>query len=245
MPYPPGLEISNPPVLSRKADMGAKKVKGKKQGRDSFSSLKALKESLEEGRDFQIEAVDRESSVTVVAPHGGLIESGTSELARSLAGEKYNLFDFQALSQTGARKGHVTSTNFREPRLSKMLETSRICVSFHRMRDRHKTVYLGGNNSKLKALVASNLAKAGFLCDSDPPRLKGKSKRNFVNLAREAGLQIEIPGAFALELMPDLYRSKPGSRPLKYEPEKKRSERYREFVQVLDSAIAAYLAEQN
>lgn len=261
MPYPPGLENSKRPalaraleddiVLARKKD---KKVENSGRKGDFFSDLKSLKLSLKEGKDFDIKVVDRGSPVTVVSPHGGFIEFGTSQLARSLAEHGYNLFDFRGISRAGARRGHVTSTRFRDPRLMVLLNKSRVCVSFHRMRDRHDIAYLGGNNKSLKRLAALYLRRSGFNCDTDPPRLKGKSTLNFVNLAEEEGLQVEIPVSLARQLMPGLDKERKAclsrsQTEASFRLPRFQSPRFESFIQAIFSAVEHYLsgasAEQN
>lgn len=211
--------------------------------RDTFKSLASLKQSLTEGHDYSISVVDRDSPVTVVSPHGGKIEPGTSELARALAKQGFNLFDFQALSNTAARMGHVTSTNFRDRRLTSLLNKSTVCVSFHRMRDRHQIIYLGGANRRLKEIAARALKEAGFRCTTDPPRLKGLDPENFVNLAQDKGLQVEIPVLVADSLIPDIDSRARLSSP--YELQKKRSLRFSDFVEAINSSLALYFAEHN
>lgn len=209
--------------------------------RDTFKSLASLKQSLNEGQDFSISVVDRDSRVTVVSPHGGKIEPGTSELARALAERGYNLFDFQALSDNAGRTGHVTSTNFRDARLTSLLNKSTVCVSFHRMRDRHRTIYLGGKNQRLKEIAARSLKEAGFRCTTDPPRLKGVESDNFVNLAQDKGLQVEIPVLLADSLIPDIDSKARLVSP--YELQTNHSGRFSDFVEAIYSSLRLYFAD--
>ena len=52
----------------------------------------------------------------MVAPHGGLIEVGTSEIAHIIAGSEYSLFSFEGLKPYGANRDlHITSHQFDHP----------------------------------------------------------------------------------------------------------------------------------
>lgn len=210
--------------------------------KDYYSSLEQLKSDLAEGSDYLINHFDRGSQVTIVSPHGGGIEAGTSELARAIAGKRYNLYDFFAKSYIARVRGHVTSTHFRDPKLLSLLKKSRICVSIHRMKDRHSTLYLGGSNSTLKNAVADELDKRGFLYTTDPPRLKGTSKRNFVNMVQDKGLQIEIPKTLANQLITNIDSIYTGK--ADYQPRCSDSQRFLEFVDSVRSGIESYLTKQ-
>ncbi|MFA1628164.1 poly-gamma-glutamate hydrolase family protein [Rhizobium mongolense] len=81
---------------------------------DRYRSFEDL-EQHEEASAFRIEAIKRPSSVCVIAPHGGKIERGTSELARAVAGTELSYYLFEGLKPKGNRDLHVTSSNFNEP----------------------------------------------------------------------------------------------------------------------------------
>ena len=199
---------------------------------DKFTSLTALKASLEAG-DYRIRCLDRSSLVTIIAPHGGYIEAGTSALARSLAGAQYNLFDFQGLRPDLANDMHVTATNFRDPLLSDMLRRSRTAVAIHGMHDQgHAITWLGGLNKELKALVQTQLEAANFAVNPDSPRYRGENPRNVVNLPCEAGVQLELPN----ELMRQLFHGQA------FLPQRcpRTKDRYRSFVKALRQALAQY-----
>ena len=52
---------------------------------DKYSSFAEMLKHETEGRDFTVSQEIRGSSVAIVAPHGGGIEPGTSELAAAIA----------------------------------------------------------------------------------------------------------------------------------------------------------------
>src|SRR5260221_5848928 len=99
---------------------------------DKFTDLDSLKQHFKKS-EYRIRCLRRKSQVTVLSVHGGEIEPGTSAIARGIAARYFNLFDFQALHAATASQMHVTSTRFREPALSELLEPSRPAVSMHSM----------------------------------------------------------------------------------------------------------------
>lgn len=162
--------------------------------RDVYPDVPTLRSRLKEKRDFRIRYRDRSSFTTIVSPHGGFIEEGTSALARACAGPDFNFFDFQGLRLEKPHELHVTSTHFRDPDLMKMLASSEVAVSIHGMGDEDDmTIWLGGLNKKLKANMLDALRAEGFLVNPDSPRHRGESKLNFVNMAKQQGVQIELP----------------------------------------------------
>lgn len=157
-----------------------------------YRSVAALKAALKEAVDYRIVARDRASWVTIVSPHGGYIEPGTSAIAQAVAGRSYNLFDFQSLRETDAKELHVTSTRFREEKLVHLLKHSRAALSIHCMGTCHEqVVWLGGRNAALKQLVLAKLSDK-FQVNPDSPKYRGESPENFVNMVCHQGVQLEL-----------------------------------------------------
>lgn len=172
---------------------------------DKYSSLAELKSRLQEGVDFRIRTFFRQSSVTILSPHGGYIEPGTSFLAEKIADTKYNLFDFQGLQIKNASELHVTSTRFRDEQLAYLTERSDIALSVHSMGPSEEaTIWLGGRNLHLKQLVLDNLSMRGFAVNPDSPRYRGESRKNITNLPRLEGVQLELSD----ELLEQLFQGK-------------------------------------
>jgi len=161
---------------------------------DLYPDIPTLKSHLKEKRDFRVRHNDRHSFATIVSPHGGFIEEGTSQIARAVAGPDFNLFDFQGLVTVEPQKLHVTSTRFREPILMQMLSRSDVAVSIHGMGEEDDmTIWLGGLNLEMKGRMFKALIDAGFLVNPDSPRHRGESPRNFVNMVKRRGVQLELP----------------------------------------------------
>lgn len=202
---------------------------------DKYASVLAIKQRYAEGRDYRICFRDRGSWATIISPHGGYIEPGTSAVARAIAGNTYNFFDFQALRRESAQEFHVTATKFRDPVLSRLLERSAVAVSVHCMGTHGSAViWLGGLNWRLKKLTLAALKERGFAVDPDAPRYKGESPLNVVNLPARQGVQLEL----SAELLSLLFAGKrcfysSGRCP-------KTSERFAELVSAVRSALHQY-----
>jgi phage replication-related protein YjqB (UPF0714/DUF867 family) len=181
---------------------------------DKFPSVAALMERLG-SQAYRIVYLDRRgrktggrsmripaAQITIIAPHGGFIEAGTSAIAAAVAGKGFNLFDFQGLQKERPEELHVTSTRFRHPVLSELLENSATAISIHGMGDQgHKTIWLGGLNRQLKEFALQNLRLAGFSVNPNSPRYRGVNPLNVVNTARGLGIQLELPN----ELLGDFF----------------------------------------
>lgn len=160
---------------------------------DKYLSLAALEEHA--GRHtFRVKSLDRSSKATIVSPHGGFIEPGTSALSRAVAGHNFNLFDFQGVRRINASELHVTATRFRHQVLESLLAQSNVAISIHGMGETNEeTVWVGGLNTSLKNMVCVSLQQNGFSVNPDSPKYRGESPRNLVNLTRDRGVQLELP----------------------------------------------------
>src|ERR1019366_7404121 len=76
-----------------------------------YPNFAALKQAEREGEDFDIVCRPRRSPVAVIAPHGGEIEPGTSEIAAAIAGDEFNLYCFEGCKPSGNIGLHITSAN--------------------------------------------------------------------------------------------------------------------------------------
>ena len=162
--------------------------------KDIFGSLSELKETMVEGVDFRTIVQDRQSPLTVVSIHGGVIEAGTSHLAKAIAGSVFNLYDFQGLLAHDPWRLHITSTRFQDDLLDQLLTRSACAVSVHGLGDADEwTVWVGGLNDSLKTWVGLSLERAGFSVNHKPEYFKGEHQSNVVNRPESFGVQLEIP----------------------------------------------------
>lgn len=171
---------------------------------DKYPNLLALQHRLKLWQHYQVRIFDKLSPVTIVSPHGGFIEPGTSYIAYRIAGWEYNLYDFQGLVAARGREMHVTSVNFHEPRLEDLLKRSHRAISIHCMGvEGTGEIWVGGLNKGLRERIVKELSERGFTVRTDMPRYKGVHSRNFVNLPSQHGVQIEIAGDLMYEFFGD------------------------------------------
>ncbi len=153
----------------------------------------------QEGRDFQIEVQDRGDPITVLAIHGGRIELHTSEIARALAGDDWNLYLFEGIMEKGNSRLHLTSHHFDERRATELAGRSQLCLSIHGFREKSQhQVCLGGRNSELRSRVFTELRQSGLIeqtIENPCGRFRGEEPGNIVNLCRQQGVQLEISSA--------------------------------------------------
>ena len=65
--------------------------------------------------NFSVRYKDRDSAYAIIAPHGGGIEPGTTELAEAIARNDFSFYTFEGKKRTSNRDLHLTATRFDEP----------------------------------------------------------------------------------------------------------------------------------
>jgi phage replication-related protein YjqB (UPF0714/DUF867 family) len=157
----------------------------------SFAEL-AASEVL--GRDYRVRTSGPPGSdVLIVAPHGGLIEAGTSEIAELIAGDDYGLFSFEGLKPYGTNRDlHITSHRFDHPQCLVMAARANVVLSVHGCLG-HTRIHIGGLDTPLADTLAGSLCTAGFPIDPASERYPGRHPLNICNRgARGQGAQLEI-----------------------------------------------------
>lgn len=180
---------------------------------DKYRDFQSLQKA-ERSDAFHISATDRETSACIIAPHGGGIEPGTSELAAAVAGEKFSLYLFEGKKISSNRDLHITSTNFDEPAGVKLVERSRYCIAFHGCQGGGETAFIGGRNMALKATMAEKLLANGFtVATHENPELQGESRANICNRGYSGeGVQFELSWGLRQRLTDPTHHSSAPSR---------------------------------
>ncbi len=163
-----------------------------KSGNDYYTGFARLKADLVYAKDYSTHVLDRKSEVTVLAIHGGGIEPVTSEIARALAGGKWNLYVFEALCSAGCPKLHLSSQKFDDPEAVRLIEPAFAGVSIHGMAGGGEMVCIGGSNAGLRSEVSKSLSSAGFKTQEPCVKFPGIDAGNIVNRAQKGGVQLEI-----------------------------------------------------
>ena len=154
-----------------------------------FSTL-AAQEVL--NRDYRIRFRDAGSLISIVAPHGGRIEPGTSAAAEKMAGERFNWYCFEGMKEKNNRKLHMASHRFDEPQALDLIAASDLVVTVHACRDLEKILYIGGRLTPLMSAIGTSLKSLGIevLCHE---KFQGIHPRNICNLGRlKKGVQLEM-----------------------------------------------------
>ncbi len=161
---------------------------------DKYANFAALCAAEVKGEDFRVYTAVAEAAVAIIAPHGGKIERGTSEIARAVAGNAYRVYCFEGTKAANNRHLHITSTNFDEPEGAKLVAACDRVVAIHGCEGGERTIFLGGRDIALREAVRAELERAGFATEVHPNAdLQGLSPRNICNRGRSGqGVQLEI-----------------------------------------------------
>jgi phage replication-related protein YjqB (UPF0714/DUF867 family) len=161
---------------------------------DRYANFAALCAAEVRGEDFRIYTAAAEAAVAIIAPHGGKIERGTSEIAKAAAGDTYRVYSFEGTKAANNRHLHITSTNFDEPEGVKLVAECDQVVAIHGCEGGERTIFLGGRDTALKDAVRAELERAGIATGVHPNAdLQGLSRRNICNRGRSGrGVQLEI-----------------------------------------------------
>lgn len=162
---------------------------------DTYANFAELGVAECEGVDFCVCVVPREATSTVVlAPHGGGIEPGTSEVAKQIAGNDLSCAMFEGRKPTGNSRLHITSTNFDEPRCLALVTAADNVLTIHGEGSEKPVVFLGGRDATLGARLRTALEEASYMVEvHKDPKLQGMALANVCNRGRKrAGVQLEL-----------------------------------------------------
>ncbi len=158
-----------------------------------YKNFAELSKSEREGVSYQCRVKRRQSKFVIIAPHGGGIEPGTSEIACSIAGMVFSYYVFDGLRQKGNELLHMASTVFDEPRCLKLVNASQVVIAIHGCTGDEQTIYLGGLHEELKTRLIESLLNAGFDARLAGRDYAGLQLENICNRGRLGrGVQLEI-----------------------------------------------------
>ncbi len=166
---------------------------------DHYRGYGDLSERYAEGVDYAIHVVEppgnATAAVAIIAPHGGGIEGGTSEVARQIAAADHGLYLFEGLRPTGDNFDclHLTSRYFDEPRCLSLIAACETVIAVHGYAARGPDVLLGGRDERMKAELMRGLSAHGLSCQADGHRYPGTDPLNVCNRGRSGkGVQLEL-----------------------------------------------------
>jgi phage replication-related protein YjqB (UPF0714/DUF867 family) len=174
---------------------------------DKYANFAELSRSERPGIDFGIRLRQAQGAFAIVAPHGGGIEPGTSEIADAVAAEASSFYAFQGLKPSGNADLHITSTRFDEPLCRTLISRSTVVLTIHGEHgDDDGEVFVGGLDERLGRRLGAALAAKGFQVGRHPdPRLQGRDRRNLCNRGTSGqGVQLELARAVRKEMFSSL-----------------------------------------
>lgn len=165
---------------------------------DRYLCYAELASCEREGLDFRV--VVREvagAATTIIAPHAGAIERGTSRLAMAIAGDEHSYYLFEGLKPRRNFTLHITSRRFDEPRCLALVGRSRTVVSLHGCAGEQPAIYLGGRAAGLKGAITAALRQSGCPAVGDDHHFPALDADNICNRGADgAGVQIEFTAGF-------------------------------------------------
>lgn len=171
---------------------------------DSYRCFAELAAGERLGIDYQIVVRDRGSFFAAIAPHGGWIEPGTSELAGAIAADDHSYYAFAGLRRGRAHRDlHITSHRFDEPQGLALVASCRSVIAVHGRADsKDSSTWLGGRDDTLRRAIEAALAKASFEVRLAIGPLAGTDAANICNkTANDAGVQLELPRTLRGQLL--------------------------------------------
>ena len=162
---------------------------------DSYMGFRDLAKVQVEGSDYRVHVrSNARSSIAVIAPHGGSIEQGTSEVARAIAGADFNLYVFEGIRPVGNYAAlHLTSHKFDEPRCLELLSNCNHVIAIHGCRGDKQQALVGGLDEPLKSSLAQAIAGLGIDTRLQGHQFPAVEPKNICNRGRRGvGVQIEM-----------------------------------------------------
>ncbi len=163
---------------------------------DRYRNFAHLKNHEIESQDYRIRVRERESGTVILAPHGGRIERGTSQIAQAVAGDEHSFYAFEGLKPDlkSNRSLHITSNHFDEPIALAIVTRAERVIAIHGAKGTQPAIYLGGLEMDLRAQLLKSCRSKGFTARDDPsPTRQGAGPNNICNRGKSGrGVQVEL-----------------------------------------------------
>lgn len=162
---------------------------------ETFKSFADLARAYRENEDYRITCQPRDAALAcIVAPHGGGIETNTSDIVRAIAGAEFSLYLFEGIRPTENYEGlHLTSHYFDEPSCLKMLASCDDVVTIHGCNVNGEVVLIGGLDNALAKELQTSIIDAGVTCQVEGHAFPATNPDNICNRGRrKVGVQLEL-----------------------------------------------------
>jgi phage replication-related protein YjqB (UPF0714/DUF867 family) len=198
---------------------------------DKYRNFAELARSEHSGIDYDVLVRRARPAFAIIAPHGGGIEPGTSEIADAVADQTHSFYTFEGLKPSGNTDLHITSTRFDEPMCLTVLGHTEVVVTLHgeHSEDDGEGVFLGGLDPVLSERIRTVLTQKGFdVRTHEDPNLQGRESCNLCNRGlTAAGVQLELSKALRKTMFESLTRT----------GRKKTTEQFKIFVNALRDVL--------
>lgn len=187
-----------------------KPVSGKANMADKYHNFEELEAQERSGIDYTVIVRRGEPAFAIVAPHGGGIEPGTSEIADAIASQRWSFYSFEGLKRKGNGDLHITSTLFNEPLCLVLVGKTTRVVTIHgeESDDDGEGVFVGGCDAELGGSIGASLTTRGFnVRKHSNPKLQGLDPENICNRGTAGeGVQLELSHSVRATLFESLTR---------------------------------------
>jgi phage replication-related protein YjqB (UPF0714/DUF867 family) len=195
---------------------------------DKYPNFDVLSRKETIGIDFRISVRAAKDVFAIVAPHGGGIEPGTSEIADAIAAQDFSFYAFEGLKSSENSDLHITSTRFDEPLCRRLIRQCDVVLTVHG-EGSDAGVFIGGRDADLGQRLDEALTANGFEVRQPGPGLEGLERRNLCNRGRfSSGVQLELSRGLRQEMFLSLSR----------EGRKETTPRFHAFVDTVRSVLA-------
>ncbi len=176
---------------------------------DRFASMQQLLKELPASENYSLQVQrDFRSRVKLFAPHGGCIEPCTGPLVMALTEKGFDSYVFHGVRKKDCyRTLHVTSVHYDEPACLDLAAEAEVAVAIHGCDGREEFIEVGGGNTELRESLEARLRSGGYDLRRPADARIGEDPRNFVNRARQRGVQLELSAGFRRKLFPDFPRA--------------------------------------
>lgn len=185
--------------------MGPSSARRRRAGWSTATAFADLAANEELGIDYRIRLEDRGTPFVVLAPHGGWIEPGTSEIAEAIAGTDLSFYAFESLKNGAHGDFHITSRLFDEPKAIDLVGRFRTAVAIHgRTNEGSEAVWLGGRATTLCDAIGASLRNAGFGAELNK-KLPGSHRANICNRTLSGeGVQLDFRRSLRRRLVTEM-----------------------------------------
>jgi len=196
---------------------------------DKYKSFSELAHHEAQDIDYRLRSRKCGAALAVIAPHGGGIEPGTSELAEAIAGRELSYYSFEGIKQTNNRDLHLTSATFDEPEGIALVAASSGVVALHGEESDEEVIFLGGLDKNLGDRLRASLEASGFIVQVHTnAALQGIAASNICNRGiGGCGVQLELSNGLRRTFFGSLSRSGRGVK----------TERFNQFVAAMRAVL--------